>query len=218
MSALDPAWADHWAEAKHADMLDLARRLGARLKKTAAYHWTGPCPLGCASKDGFVVSQKKGFLCRPSGAHGDAVDMVMHIRGGTRKEALAYVTGKPLPDEDDTQPQRPTPTPRPSPARPARKEDAKPATTTAQAITLFRQGVDPRGTLAERYLNEVRKLDLGRRSLRRRAALASGRRRDARPLPQHPDRRAAGGPAHVPRPGRPQDRTQIHRPSPAARR
>ena len=143
MCALDLAWAEFWAEAKRADMPDLARRLGARLKKTTACHWTGPCPLGCAREDGLVVSQEKGFLCRPSGAHGDVVDMVMHIRGGTRKEALATITGRPLPGEDDTQPQTPPLTRRVE--RPARgsRHGGTAATTTAQALAMWREADDP---------------------------------------------------------------------------
>jgi CHC2 zinc finger len=163
MSARDPAWDVLWAEAKRADMVELARRLGARLTKSGP-HWIGPCPLGCASKDGFIVNQKKGFLCRPSGAHGDAVDMVEHVQGVSKAEALAYITGKPLPGKDPESASPPPPSrtlpPTPQVKRPARKEDAKPATTTAQALALFHQGVDPRGTLGERYLNQERKLEL----------------------------------------------------------
>ena len=162
MSALNSAWAELWAEAKRADMLDLARRLGARLKKTAACHWTGPCPLGCASEDGFVVSQKKGFLCRPSGAHGDAVDMAMHISGGTRKEALAYVTGKSLPGEDGTQPTQPQrPTPQPSPARPARKRPPSPPPPPRRRSRCFARASTRAGLWRSGTLNQVRKLDLG---------------------------------------------------------
>lgn len=41
------------------------------------------------------------------------------------------------------------------------KEEVATTTTTDQAMALWRQGVDPRGTLAELYLNDARKLDLG---------------------------------------------------------
>ena len=149
-----------WGEAKHADMAELAHRLGARLKRSG-HDFVGPCPLGCAARDGFVITPKKRlFLCRPSGACGDAIDMVEHVLGCSKVEALAYVTGR-------------------EPARRARaNEDVRTragapgatptitiataaATTTADAMKLCRESVDPRGTLVEQYLNVERKLDLG---------------------------------------------------------
>jgi hypothetical protein len=157
------AWDELWAEAKRADMVGHAHRLGAHLTRSGP-HWIGPCPLGCATKDGFVINQKKGFLCRPSGAHGDAVDMVEHVLGISKAEALAHITGKKPPQKSDAQPQTPlqTPPPRSPPpaAGPAKEEDAKPLTTTTDALALWRHGVDPRGTRVEPYLNRERKLDL----------------------------------------------------------
>ena len=83
-----------WDEAKRADIAELAHRLGARLKRSG-HDFTGPCPLGCATRDGFVITPKKRlFLCRPSGACGDAIDMVEHVLGCSKVEALAYVTGR----------------------------------------------------------------------------------------------------------------------------
>ena len=73
------------------------------------------------------------------------------------------------------------------------------------------QGVDPRGTLVERYLNG-RASSNSARSGGRRVALASGHRRDARALSQHPDRRAAGDQPHFIDQEAAQDRTQIPRP------
>jgi CHC2-type zinc finger protein len=97
MTAHDPAWDELWAEARNVDMLALAERLGAKLKR-AGPDYIGPCPLGCAEKDGFVVTPAKHlFLCRPSGAVGDAVDMAVHVRGVPKADALAFVTGKEIP-------------------------------------------------------------------------------------------------------------------------
>ena len=94
MSAHDSEWDDLWAEAKHIDMRAVAERLGAKLKRNGA-DWIGPCPAGCAQHDGFVVSPAKHlFLCRPSGATGDAVDMVQHVRGCDKLDALLEVTGR----------------------------------------------------------------------------------------------------------------------------
>ena len=150
MGEAPDGWQDLWAEAKQVDIVELAHRLGARLKRSG-HDWTGPCPRGCARQDGFIVTpSKRLFFCRPSGAKGDAVDMVEHVKGLSKADALAYVVGK-----ADLTPQ--TPAAAKGPAR--RIEPAKPLTTTRDALELCRQSVDPRETLAERYLN-ARKLNL----------------------------------------------------------
>jgi putative DNA primase/helicase len=148
MGNVTAAWAELWTEAKHVDLVELAQRLGARLKRSGP-HWTGPCPRGCAHKDGFIVTpSKRLFFCRPSGATGDAVDMVEHALGVSRKEALAYVLGN-----TDLQPPAPS-------QRPAREEARQGGlTTTRDALELCRGSVDPCETLVERYLN-ARKLNL----------------------------------------------------------
>ena len=92
MSAAD--WDELWNEAKRVDLVDLAGRLGVKLKRSGP-NWVGPCPAGCADDDGFVVTPGKGiFYCRPSGATGDAVDMVEHAKGLAKREALEFVTGR----------------------------------------------------------------------------------------------------------------------------
>lgn len=97
MSVHSPAWDELWSEARAADILDVAQRLGAQLKR-AGPDWIGPCPAGCASVDGFVVTPKKHlFLCRPSGETGDAIDMCVHAAAMTKAEALEFVTGRDLP-------------------------------------------------------------------------------------------------------------------------
>ena len=144
-----------WAEAKRVDMLDLAHRLGARLKQHGP-HWTGPCPLGCARENGFIITPtKRLFYCRPSEERGDAVDMTMHVTGLSKADALAYITGKPIPGGRPTEPELAK-----GPAREARQDAPRPATTTADALALFREGRDPRGTPVETYLNQERGLDL----------------------------------------------------------
>ena len=83
-----------WDEARRADMKALAERHGARLKKSGR-NWIGPCPKGCASSDGFVVTpQERLFFCRPSGEGGGAIDMVMHIRSCDAKEAVDFIVGR----------------------------------------------------------------------------------------------------------------------------
>jgi hypothetical protein len=158
-----------WTVAKWIDMVDLAHGLGALLKQSG-HHWIGPCPLGCASTDGFVVTpSKRLFYCRPSGAGGDALDMVMHVKNVSPSEALEYITGQRTARKNDAYPQKPrrettspAPTP-PSAAGPARKEAGQSAgwtTTTEDALALWRPAVDPRRTLVERYFNIERNLNL----------------------------------------------------------
>ena len=98
-------------------------------------------------------------MCRPSGAKGDAIDMVEHVLGCSKVEALEFVIGKKVGVGAQDGPHPPAPTP----IGPAREEaeNKSNATTTAQAMALWEQGVDPRGTPVEKYLNEDRKLDLG---------------------------------------------------------
>ena len=138
-----------WNAAKNADIVELAHRLGARLKRSGRY-FVGPCPLGCASSDGFIInSQKRLFFCRPSDAKGDAVDMAEHVLGCSKIEALAYIVGQPAAEKA---------------ARGAGANEnvrTTTATTTEDAMTLWRQASDPRGTPAQRYFDIERKLELG---------------------------------------------------------
>ena len=46
-----------WDEARRADMKALAEQLGTRLKRSGR-NWIGPCPAGCASADGFIVTPR----------------------------------------------------------------------------------------------------------------------------------------------------------------
>ena len=145
-----------WNDAKRADMVELAHGLGARLKRSGRF-LVGPCLSGCAHENGFIINpQKQLFFCRPSGARGDAVDMVEHVLGYSKVEALAYVVGR-EPGAGAARPRRANEGIR---TRAAAAAPAPATTTTADAMTLWGQGVDPRGTLAERYLNRERKLEL----------------------------------------------------------
>jgi len=88
-------WRDH---AVAVSILDVAARLGARLKPAGSDH-LGACPLGCAKRDGFIVTPAKGiFLCRPSGATGDVIDLVQHVNGCSYAEAVEFITGETRPD------------------------------------------------------------------------------------------------------------------------
>ena len=98
MTTRDPAWEALRIQAKSADIVEITRRLGARLKHSNRY-LVGACPRGCASDDGFIIDpRKKLFLCRPTGGKegsGDIIAMVMHGLGCGYREAVAFIVGQP---------------------------------------------------------------------------------------------------------------------------
>ena len=153
------AWDELWASARRADMIELAERLGARLKRSGANH-IGPCPCGCADKDGFVVSEKKRlFYCRPSGVGGDAIDMTMHVLGCSKVEALSYVTQRPLPGAVGWRPS-PRPQPRPTPSASKGENDSE-LSEPRDPMEAWRNAVPwIRNSPADIYLREKRGLEL----------------------------------------------------------
>lgn len=88
------AASDRIAEiARNADIEETALRLGFRLKRRG-HDLTGACVLGCADDDGFILTPgKRIFLCRPSGAAGDVVALVRHVRGCGFIDAIKWITG-----------------------------------------------------------------------------------------------------------------------------
>lgn len=98
MSERSPAWEQFWEDAKAAPIETVAEQLGVTLRRVGP-DLVGPCPLGCAKTDGFIVTPKKGiFLCRPSGETGDVIDMVVHAQGCSKVAALELITGRDRPD------------------------------------------------------------------------------------------------------------------------
>lgn len=154
---MNDGWADLWAEAKRANSLAVAERLGAKLKRTGV-DWIGACPLGCARHDGFVVTPSKGiFLCRPSEATGDAVDMVEHVLGIARTDALAFVLQRDLPGS----PYRGAPSPRVAPKPiPPLDDDFWSERRRRMARAYTREIVPLIGTPGEAYLAQIRKIDV----------------------------------------------------------
>lgn len=93
-----PAWTDFWTAAQHVDILSVAERLGAKLKRQAG-DFVGPCLAGCSETDGFVITPKKSvFICRKAGVGGDVLAMVAHCRNCSRVEAAEFATGHDRPD------------------------------------------------------------------------------------------------------------------------
>lgn len=89
----------YWiARARAVSIEDAAAYVGAKLKRKGADH-AGPCPFGCATADGFVITPKDNvFICRPSGDGGDAIALVMHATGGDFLTACETLTGEARPN------------------------------------------------------------------------------------------------------------------------
>nr|WP_321484298.1 toprim domain-containing protein [uncultured Cohaesibacter sp.] len=90
---------DDWKEeARAVPVLKAAQMCGAKLER-AGGEYKGPCPMGCSSHDGFIVTPSKNlFLCRKGDAHGDAIELVKHCMGYDFIKACAFLTGRPAPN------------------------------------------------------------------------------------------------------------------------
>jgi hypothetical protein len=109
----------------------------------------GACPR-CGGQDRFAINiRKQVFICRGCDAGGDVIGLVRFLDGCDFREAVEYLTG-----EHASSPQHNHPRPPPP------NVDDSAATGTADALKVWREGVDPRGTLAGLYL-AGRRLDLG---------------------------------------------------------
>ena len=142
-------------------ILEVAERLGARLKRVGALEYQGPCP-ACGGRDRFSINTAKGvFNCRNCCVGGDAVALVRHVLGFGFNEALQFIGDKRVREVSAQHAQKTRS------SRQSRHLDAieasRPNKTaqvaqsgddtqrTADAIQLFRESVDPRGTIAETY-------------------------------------------------------------------
>jgi len=132
-----------------ADILAVAQRLGARLRKISATEHAGPCPK-CGGRDRFSVNVARGlFNCRRCNVGGDAIALARHLAVMSYADALAFVGDErafaPHPHKPVERRQQPAP----AEADQRRLERDK----AAHAIALWQEAADPRGTIAEGYLN-----------------------------------------------------------------
>jgi hypothetical protein len=105
---MNDGWPDFWADAKRVDILAIAQKHGARLKKNGTAEWTGPCPL-CGGDDRFSINVKKRvFNCRGCGLKGDVIDLVECLKDLSKVEAGELLAGRPRPDRsrDETAEER----------------------------------------------------------------------------------------------------------------
>lgn len=101
-----------FAQARGMDITAVARTLDIQLHSPGgrAASMVGPCPLGCASTDGFVVyTDQNRFWCRKGKHGGTSVDLVMMVRGCDATSAVNFLLGATMPPAPQT--------PRTAPAR-----------------------------------------------------------------------------------------------------
>lgn len=92
------AWID---EARSSDILEIATRIGARLKRVGS-EWVGPCPR-CNGTDRFAVKpSEQVFNCRGSEDGGDGIALVMHVREVPFMAACEIINGCPAPERQST--------------------------------------------------------------------------------------------------------------------
>lgn len=127
------------------DILSVAERLGARLKRVGPNEYAGPCPK-CGGRDRFSVNTSKDvWNCRGCGIGGDAIEPARHCLDLSFGEARAFVTG-----EREKSPRRATEASRRAPA-PQQERDTREV-----ALTLWRMRQPVAGSIAERYLRSAR--------------------------------------------------------------
>lgn len=130
-------------------ILEVALRLGVKFKSGGGVERCGPCP-ACGGDDRFSVNTAKGvFNCRGCGVGGDTIALARHVAGISYAEALAFV--------GDERAYAPAPRNRAgacwqAPSAGANERNPDPEKI-ARALALWHEADDPRGTVAERYLN-----------------------------------------------------------------
>jgi hypothetical protein len=139
--------------ARAADILTVALRTGAQLKRVAAAEWAGPCPF-CGGTDRFSTNTKRQlFNCRGFGG-GDTIDMVQHVLGLSFVEAAGFITG------EERHVTRRDPPRQPTSDDPASRK-ASVERDLASAKRIVAQSIPLRGTPGELYLRQLRKIDTG---------------------------------------------------------
>lgn len=95
---------DEWIEdARRADIVEVAERLGAKLKRQGR-EFVGPCPLCGGKSDKLAINpQKRIFVCgHDSGPGGDVIALVCHVADYDPKDgflaAVEWINGTPAPD------------------------------------------------------------------------------------------------------------------------
>jgi hypothetical protein len=91
-------WREWIERARRPDILVVAQKLGARLKRIVANEYAGPCPR-CGGIDRFSINTKKRvYNCRGAGEGGDVIAMVQYVTGCSFIEACELITDEARPD------------------------------------------------------------------------------------------------------------------------
>jgi hypothetical protein len=144
------------AQAKAADILEVAHRHGARLKKRYG-EWVGPCP-GCSGDDRFSIKNRLWY-CRGCGKGGDVIALEMHLSASTFVEAVLALTG-------GGPGGRREPTPEEIAAREAQEKQrleetaAKAEKNNRRAAEIIARLQPVIGTPGEAHLREARRIDV----------------------------------------------------------
>jgi hypothetical protein len=158
---------DELQQARSVPALKVAERHGAKLKKSGT-EWIGPCP-HCGGVDRFSVRPDKNIWnCRGCGTGGDAIDLEMHLSGGTFVDGVRTLIGR---DAGTSARRQPTPEEiRVRVAREAerrRAEAEEQAHNAASAARIIARLQPVAGTPGEVYLRDVRKIDVSHWAIRR---------------------------------------------------
>ena len=145
MSAFDR---DQIERARQADILAVAQRYGAKLRRVGGREFVGPCPV-CNGTDRFSINtRKKVWNCRKCGEGGDVIKFVQHVIGATFAEAIATLSGeKWIPTI-------------PLAHRRRGDDDDGVGHNGPLAARIWRYAGPIKGTLAEHYLVRVRGVDI----------------------------------------------------------
>ena len=98
MHGFSPEFQDWVTRARETDIVETARRLGARLKRQGR-EWAGPCPRCGGDSDKLSISpDKKVFVCgHVGGEGGDVIALAQHIKEIEFVAACEDLTGEPPP-------------------------------------------------------------------------------------------------------------------------
>jgi hypothetical protein len=142
------------ARAREANILSVAERLGAKLKKIAHSEWVGRC-LRCGSRDRFAINAPKQiFNCRGCGIGGDGIGMVEHVTGSSFVEVVEFITCEPTAKAGEGEDVE---NPRDAPKGEA--EAKLNAFVATRIAAIVRELVPMHGSLGELYLREARAID-----------------------------------------------------------
>lgn len=144
-------------KARGASFMQIYQGLGLALKKIGPHELSGPCPR-CGGTDRFNVNTSKGtWFCRGCNAKGgDALSILMHVRGLEFREAVRDLTG------ESADVECPAPAPIAVAAKPKAVDDAARKAFIRRMVEKTLHGLVPIiGTEGEAYLRRERKIETG---------------------------------------------------------